>query len=88
MVKISAPHPKPKPGDVGGQDNHPARENSEYAKDGRPVEAEPREKGDYEDPGKGRTGKGNASKGPWKDQGGAGHGSNYGAREERPKPSK
>jgi hypothetical protein len=63
----------------------PARENSDYAKGDRPTDVRPHEKGDYEDPSKRQTGRGNASKGPWADQGGAGHGSNYGAREKRPK---
>jgi hypothetical protein len=29
-----------------------------------------------------------ASKGPWKQQGGAGHGENYGARDDRAKPDR
>jgi hypothetical protein len=62
----------------------PARDNSDYAKGGQPTNVRPHEKGNYEDPSKAQTGRGNASKGPWKDQGGAGHGSNYGSREKRP----
>lgn len=63
-------------------DGDTAREHSEYAKDDA-TGAKPRarEKGDYDDPGKGITGPGNASKGPWKEQGGAGHGENYGGRD-------
>lgn len=64
-------------------DSVPAREHSPYADEDNPEsEARPREKGDYDDPVKRQTGRGNASKGPWKDQGGAGHGENYGARED------
>ena len=65
-----------------GTDGDPARKHGEYAEDGAPEpKPRPREKGDYEDPGKGITGHGNASKGPWKEQGGAGHGEDYGARD-------
>ena len=66
----------------------PAREHSDYAKGDRPTKARPHEKGDYDDPSKRQTGRGNASKGPWADQGGAGESSNYGAREKRPKDSR
>ena len=65
-----------------------ARRHSEYADDGRQPEAEPEETGDYCDPVKDLTGRGNASKGPWKQQGGAGHGENYGARDDRAKPDR
>jgi hypothetical protein len=68
----------------GGAGDGTAREHSGYA-DGKPSGAKPRprEKGDYEDPGKPITG-GNAGKGPWKEQGGAGHGEDYGARDTTP----
>jgi hypothetical protein len=66
-----------------------AREHSEYAEEGRNTgEPRPREEGDYCDPVKDLTGRGNASKGPWKEQGGAGEGDNYGARDKRPDPEK
>jgi hypothetical protein len=73
-----------KNGTGGGTGDNTAREHSGYA-DGKPSGAEPRprEKGDYEDPGKHLTG-GNAGKGPWKEQGGAGHGEDYGARDAAP----
>ena len=65
-----------------GADGDTAREHGEYAKDDAArAKSRPREKGDYDDPGKDVTGAGNASKGPWKEQGGVGHGENYGARE-------
>jgi hypothetical protein len=59
-------------GDVGDA----AREHSDYA-EGKPSGAKPRprEKGDCG---------GNAGKGPWKEQGGAGHGEDYGARDTPP----
>ena len=42
-----------------------AREHSDYAEDESSVaEPRPREKGDYQDPGKRLTGPGNAGKGP------------------------
>jgi hypothetical protein len=69
-------------------DTVPAREHGEYAKGDRPTKVRPHEKGDYDDPVKEQTGRGNASKGPWADQGGSGEGSNYGAREKRPKDSR
>lgn len=59
-----------------------AREHSDYAEsETNAGEPRPREKGDYHDPGKRLTGEGNASKGPWKEQGGAGHGEDYGGRD-------
>ncbi len=66
-----------------------AREHSEYAgSQDSEAEARPHEKGDYRDPNKRVTGRGNASKGPWKEQGGAGEGENYGSRDkERATPS-
>jgi len=65
-----------------GANGDPARKHGEYAEDDAAgAKPRPREKGDYEDPGKSVTGAGNASKGPWKEQGGAGHGENYGARD-------
>jgi hypothetical protein len=66
--------------------NMPAREHSPYAGDetGRP--ANPGERGDYCDPVKEIVGRGNASHGPWREQGGAGHGENYGAREKSGNP--
>lgn len=68
-----------------GKDGDPAREHGQYAEDDAPQpKPRPREKGDYEDPGKDITGPGNASKGPWKEQGGVGHGENYGARDKEP----
>lgn len=76
---------KPAPDRDRDDEKLPARENSDYARGGRPVDIRPHEKGDDEDPSKDQTGRGNASKGPYADQGGAGHGSNYGAREKRPK---
>ncbi len=63
-----------------------AHEHSEYAKDHRKPDAEPEERGDYCDPVKTLTGRGNASKGPWKQQGGAGYGRDYGARKDQAKP--
>lgn len=73
----------------GGTKEGTAREHSEYAEGDASSRAEPRprERGDHEDPGKDLTGPGNASKGPWKEQGGAGHGENYGARDEEPSSS-
>ena len=73
----------------GGAKDDAAREHSEYAEgDGSSrAEPRPRERGDHQDPGKRQTGPGNASKGPWKEQGGAGHGENYGARDEEPSSS-
>ncbi len=68
--------------DEGGKTERPgelpAREHSQYAEDGHEPDAKPREKDDDQDPIKRETGRGNASKGPWKEQGGAGHGENYG----------
>ena len=64
-----------------GPEGQTAREHSKYAGDDGAPESRPREEGDYLDPGKRLTGRGNASKGPWKDQGGAGHGEDYGARD-------
>ncbi len=59
-----------------------ARQHGQYAEDeASGTEPRPREKGDYHDPGKHLTGSDNASKGPWKELGGAGHGENYGARD-------
>jgi hypothetical protein len=59
-----------------------ARAHGDYAEDeASGSEPRPREEGDYHDPGKRLTGPGNASKGPWKEQGGTGHGENYGARD-------
>ena len=68
----------------GGAGDDTAREHSEYA-EGKPSGAKPRprEKGDHEDPSKRLTG-GNAGKGPWKEQGGAGEGEDYGARDTVP----
>jgi hypothetical protein len=64
-----------------------AREHSEYAgSDDSEAEARPHEKGDYRDPNKRVTGRGNASKGPWKEQGGAGQGENYGSRDQGQTP--
>lgn len=60
----------------------PAREHSSYGGEPSKSKPQPREKGDYNDPVKRETGRGNASKGPWKDQGGTGHGENYGARKD------
>jgi hypothetical protein len=60
----------------------PARAHSDYADDGYMPPARPHENGDYHDPVKYFTGRGNASKGPYRQQGGAGHGDNYGARKE------
>jgi hypothetical protein len=58
-----------------------ARDHGDYVEDeASGPEPRPREEGDYHDPGKRLTGPGNASKGPWKEQGGTGHGENYGAR--------
>lgn len=67
------------------KDETSARAHSDYADNGNTPDAAPRETGDYCDPVKHVTGRGNASKGPYKKQGGAGHGDNYGAREERAK---
>jgi hypothetical protein len=58
----------------------PAREHSEYGEDDVREPPHPREEGDDQDPVKRVTGQGNASKGPYKEQGGEGHGENYGAR--------
>ena len=68
-----------------GTKSDAAREHGEYA-EGEAADAEPRprEAGDYDDPVKRLTGAGNASKGPWKEQGGAGHGEDYGARDPDP----
>lgn len=64
----------------------PAREHGAYAEDeASSPEPRPHEKGDFQDPRKRETGAGNASKGSWKDQGGAGHGEDYGARDKTPK---
>lgn len=65
-----------------GAEGDAARDHGDYAK-GETEAADPRarEKGDYHDPGKRLTGRGNASKGPWKEQGGAGHGEDYGGRD-------
>ncbi|WP_125461597.1 MULTISPECIES: hypothetical protein [Rhodomicrobium] len=67
-----------------GPEELPARENSPYAGERSKAKPQPRERGDYDDPVKRQTGRGNASKGPWEDQGGAGHGENYGARKSDP----
>ena len=65
-----------------GAEDDAARERAQYAEDETSgAQPRPREKGDYQDPGKHLTGSGNASKGPWKEQGGAGYGENYGARD-------
>lgn len=60
----------------------PARDHSEYGEDDVRDPPQPHEEdGNEHDPVKRVTGKGNASKGPYKEQGGAGHGENYGARD-------
>jgi hypothetical protein len=77
--------PRSKNDQKGGAKDDAARDHSAYAEDeGSGAEPRPREQGDHQDPGKRLTGQGNASKGPWKEQGGAGHGENYGARDKEP----
>jgi hypothetical protein len=61
--------------------NHSAREHSPYAEDRQKDTAKPADLGDYCDPVKHVVGRGNASSGPYKEQGGEGHGDNYGARQ-------
>ena len=74
--------PPPKNDRNDGAKDDTAREHGDYTEDeSSGAEPRPREKGDYQDPGKRLTGPGNASKGPWKEQGGAGHGEDYGARD-------
>ncbi len=80
MSKHSGTRDADRAGEDKRKDETPARENSKYAKDEKPPPVRPEEKGDYCDPVKDVTGRGNASKGPWKEQGGAGHPSQYGAR--------
>lgn len=66
----------------------PAREHGAYGEDDTSsAKPRPHEKGDFQGLGKRLTGAGNANKGAWKDQGGAGHGENYGARDKTPKSS-
>ena len=61
-------HP-PKSGKESGGKDDTAREHGQYAEDESSVtEPRPREKGDYEDPGKHVTGSENASKGPGKNK--------------------
>lgn len=67
------------------KDDLPARENSKYAKDTKSRQTRPAEKGDYCDPVKDVIGRGNASKGPWKEQGGAGYPPHYGATDKSEK---
>jgi hypothetical protein len=80
MSKHSETRDADREGEDKRKDELPARENSKYAKDKKSPPVHPEEKGDYCDPVKDVTGRGNASKGPWKEQGGAGHPSDYGAR--------